>query len=242
MKLSKSLAAVAGLVTEGASVADVGTDHGYIPIYLTERGVASKVLALDVNKGPLERARIHIASCGLNEQIETRLSDGLRNISPGEADTMIAAGMGGGLVIKILEEGKEVVQTLSEFILQPQSEIDRVRRYLNEHGMCIAAEDMVCEDGKYYPVMKAVHGKSEIYEEWEYMYGKKMLLAKHPVLKEYLIREMRISREILQKLEEQKKTDRTVERIGEIKHKLECVGKALSCYGEEEERCYAEKS
>ncbi len=240
MELSKRLTAVAGLVTEGASVADIGTDHGYIPIYLTEKRIASKVLALDVNKGPLERARIHIASCGLNGQIETRLSDGLGNVSPGEADTMIAAGMGGGLVIRILEEGREVVQTLSVLILQPQSEIERVRRYLNEHGMYIAAEDMVCEDGKYYPVMKAIHGESEIYEEWEYMYGKRLLLAKHPVLKEYLAREMCICREILKKLEEQKKTARTEERTGEIRHKLECVKKALSCYGEEE-RCYAEK-
>lgn len=100
MELSKRLQAVADLVTEGASVADIGTDHGYIPIYLIEHHIAEKVIALDINRGPLERARMHIVGHGLKEKIETRLSDGLEKVLPGEVDTMIAAGMGGGLVIK----------------------------------------------------------------------------------------------------------------------------------------------
>ena len=123
MELSKRLYAVASLVTEGASVADIGTDHGYIPIYLMKEGIASKVIALDINKGPLERARLHIVGNGLKGQIETRLSDGLCKVMPGEVDTMIAAGMGGALVIKILTEGKKVVDSLTACILQPQSEI-----------------------------------------------------------------------------------------------------------------------
>ena len=120
------------LMTEGASVADIGTDHGYIPIYLMKEGIASKVIALDINKGPLERARLHIVGNGLKGQIETRLSDGLCKVMPGEVDTMIAAGMGGALVIKILTEGKKVVDSLTACILQPQSEIWKVRKYLCE--------------------------------------------------------------------------------------------------------------
>ena len=104
MELSKRLTKVASLVTEGASVADIGTDHGYIPIYLIENQIAARAIALDINKGPLERARMHIVGHGLKGQIETRLSDGLKEVKPGEVDTMIAAGMGGGLVIKILRE------------------------------------------------------------------------------------------------------------------------------------------
>ena len=106
MELSKRLYAVAGLVTEGASVADIGTDHGYVPIYLVKNKIASKVIAMDINKGPLERARMHIIGHGLKGQIETRLSDGLKMVNPGEVDAMIAAGMGGALVIKILEDSK----------------------------------------------------------------------------------------------------------------------------------------
>ena len=77
MELSKRLQAVADLVTEGASVADIGTDHGYIPIYLIEHNIAGKVIALDINRGPLERARMHVVGHGLKGKIETRLSDGL---------------------------------------------------------------------------------------------------------------------------------------------------------------------
>ena len=131
MELSKRLYAVAGLVTEGASVADIGTDHGYVPIYLVKNKIASKVIAMDINKGPLERARMHIIGHGLKGQIETRLSDGLKNLEPGEVDAFIAAGMGGGLVIKILEDSKEVVEQLKFAVLQPQSEIAKVRKYLD---------------------------------------------------------------------------------------------------------------
>ena len=192
MELSKRLHAVAGLVTEGASVADIGTDHGYIPIYLIQEGIASKVIALDVKKGPLERARMHIVGHGLKGQIETRLSDGLREVTPGEVDTMIAAGMGGGLVIHILEDSPETVKEISSFILQPQSEIDKVRRYLNEHGYRIVEERMVEESGKFYPMMRAVHGSGESYEEYEYLYGKRLLEEKDPVLRTYLLREQGI--------------------------------------------------
>ena len=134
MELSKRLKAVAGLVTEGASVADIGTDHGYVPIWLIQSGRAAKVIAMDVNEGPLERARGHIRSKRLENVIFTRKSDGLQALHVGEADTMIAAGMGGGLVIRILENSPEITADLKEFILQPQSEIHKVREYLNRHG------------------------------------------------------------------------------------------------------------
>ena len=122
MELSKRLKAVAGLVTEGASVADIGTDHGYVPIWLIQSGRAEKVIAMDVNEGPLERARGHIRSKRLENVIFTRKSDGLQALHVGEADTMIAAGMGGGLVIRILENSPEITADLKEFILQPQSD------------------------------------------------------------------------------------------------------------------------
>ena len=155
-ELSKRLQAVADLVTPGMRLADVGTDHAYIPIYLTQNGLVPSAIAMDINKGPLERADTHILEHGLDGKIVTRLSDGLVNLKMEEADTMIAAGMGGGLVIHILEEGKQIVSTLKGCILQPQSEIQKVREYLVEHGFRFEAEDMVEEDGKYYPMMRVV--------------------------------------------------------------------------------------
>ena len=230
MELSKRLYAVAGLVTEGASVADIGTDHGYVPIYLVESGIASKVIALDVNQGPLNRARMHIVGHGLGDRIETRLSDGLAMIRPGEVDTVIASGMGGPLTIRILQEGKEVADQLNALILQPQSEICRVRRFLTENGYQIEQEDMVLEDGKYYPVMRVVHGTKEPYEEWEYLYGKRLLEARHPVLLEFLKRELHIKESILEQLAGRSGSESARERAEEICREREWIQKALAQY------------
>lgn len=230
MELSKRLYAVAGLVTEGASVADIGTDHGYVPIYLVERGIASKVIAMDVNQGPLNRARMHIVGHGLGDRIETRLSDGLARIRPGEVDTVIVSGMGGPLTIRILQEGKEVADQLNALILQPQSEICRVRRFLTENGYRIEQEDMVLEDGKYYPVMRVVHGTKEPYEEWEYLYGKRLLEARHPVLLEFLKRELHIKESILGQLAGRSGSESARERAEEICREREWIQKALAQY------------
>lgn len=230
MELSKRLRAVAGLVTEGASVADIGTDHGYIPIYLVSQGIAEKVIASDINEGPLERARVHISEYkDTDGRIETRRSDGLKAIKPGEVDTMIAAGMGGGLIIKILEEGKGVTAQMDTLILQPQSEIKKVRSYLNSHGFRTAQEDMVKEDGKYYPMMKAVHGEERCYTDAELLYGRLLLEQRHPVLKEYLMREMRIRNDIAGRLRESAGR-RQEERAAEIERELLLIREALGRY------------
>ena len=230
MELSKRLQAVADLVTEGASVADIGTDHGYIPIYLIEHNIAGKVIALDINRGPLERARMHVVGHGLKGKIETRLSDGLEKVLPGEVDTMIAAGMGGGLVIKILTEGYPVVEILDTMILQPQSEIGKVRRFLNEHNLQITEENMVEEDGKFYPMMKVIHGKKEEYTICEYTYGKRLLLEQHPVLKKYLDREMQIKESVFQQLFKHQNSASAAERMEELKQEIILTQEALKYY------------
>lgn len=230
MELSKRLAAVAALVTEGASVADIGTDHGYVPVFLVEQGIADSAIAMDVNQGPLERARMHIAQCGLSDRIKTRLSDGLLALKAGEADTMIAAGMGGGLIIRIMEEGESVLDSLNACILQPQSEIGKVRKYLALHGLVIEKEDMVFEDGKYYPMMRAVHGKPEHYEEYEYIYGKRLLKMCHPVLKEFLLREQKIKESIIIRLHEHEKSEGVRRRLEELDRETEYIRQALKNY------------
>lgn len=230
MELSKRLYAVASLVTEGASVADIGTDHGYIPIYLMEHQIASKVIAMDINRGPLERARMHVIGHGLKGKIETRLSDGLQAVAPGEVDTMIAAGMGGGLVIKILEEGKKVVECLDVCILQPQSEIRKVREYLASHSLKIIKEDMVEEDGKFYPMMKVVHGAPETYTECEYLYGRCLLRNQHPVLKKYLQREMAIKESIVRQLDKRMNSESAAQRKEEIRREIILISEALEYF------------
>ncbi len=235
MELSKRLQKVADLVTEGASVADIGTDHAYIPIYLIKNHKVDRAIAMDVNKGPLERAKEHILAEGLEGKIDTRLSDGMEALDPYEVDEIITAGMGGALVIKILTDYPQVTESLKCGILQPQSEIHKVRRFLNHQGYKILAEDFVEEDGKYYPMMKVdfrAHA-SEAYTRCQYFYGKRLLEEKHPVLRQYLDRDKKIKEGILSKLNQkmkEKPQDRILDRIHGVEEELKIIEEALSVY------------
>ena len=112
MELSKRLRMNASFVTPGNRLADVGTDHGYIPIALVQTGKVSRAIAMDINKGPLERAALHIREQHLEDRITTRLSDGMTALKEGEADTVLIAGMGGALTVHILEGGSPMVYRL----------------------------------------------------------------------------------------------------------------------------------
>lgn len=146
---------MAGLVPKGAAACDIGCDHGFVAIYLVEKKISPRVIAMDINKGPLLRAKEHIGSMSLSTYIDIRLSDGLEKLETGEAECMIAAGMGGRLIVKIMSDYPEKLQSLRYLVLQPQSELSLVRRFLREQGFVIRREDMVLEDGKFYPMMLA---------------------------------------------------------------------------------------
>ena len=200
LQISRRLKAVAALVSPGLVLADVGCDHGYIPIYLIQKGQIPRAIAMDINQGPLLRAREHIREWGLEAYIETRLSDGLKALEPGEAQCLVIAGMGGPLMERILTQGAPILKDMKELILQPQSEIGHFRQFLAENGYRIIEEDMVEEEKKYYPMMKAVQGSMNYTKKAEYLYGKKLLEKRHPVLREFLEKEDRASRELLKKL------------------------------------------
>lgn len=214
IQLSERLLAAAGMVTKGNIVADIGCDHAYTSIYLCQAGIAPKVVAMDVNKGPLEGAKVHVAEANLSGQIDIRLSDGLQKLSPGEADTALICGMGGLLMIKILSDYPETTASLKELILQPQSEPSEVRKFLHKKGYRIAGEHMLKEDGKFYVMMRAVPCETpESYEtECEYLYGKLLLAGKNKVLKEYLTREWRLRSDVLDALEGQESENALMRR------------------------------
>ena len=140
MQLSERLNTILSLVSQSKCVADVGCDHGFVSIELINRKIAENVIAMDIRQGPLMRAQEHIMQTHLSDKIQTRLSDGVAALKPGEADSLIIAGMGGNLVIHILENGKETVKDMKQCILQPQSEIQKVRKYLRENDFKIIEE------------------------------------------------------------------------------------------------------
>lgn len=224
MRLSKRLELLLSFVEPGGRVADVGTDHGFIPVELVRRAIAYKAIAMDVRPGPLLRAREHIRQAGLWERIETRLGDGVERLSSGEADTVVIAGMGGQLVIHILENGRRLWGDVRHWILSPQSELDKVRRFLYDRGFELAREDMVEDEGKYYTVMDAVYknegdmGQGEL-TDMEYRYGPKLIEEKNEVLMEFLGREERELLEIIRGIEGnegEKARDRREELAGRI--------------------------
>ena len=208
--LSERLRAVASLVTPGQTLADIGTDHAYVPIRLVLDSLIPRAIAMDVNEGPLARAKENILRMGLADRIEARLSDGFEALEEGEVQCAVIAGMGGALTIRILSAFPRKVRKLDQLILQPQSELYEVRKYLEENGFRITAEDMVFEDGKYYPMMQVVpedgrncremQKEEKLPRRLSFLYGPCLLAQRHPVLKQYLKREERIRGQILEQL------------------------------------------
>ena len=246
--LSKRLKMLADMVSEGNRVADVGCDHGYLPIFLMQQGRIPGALAMDVRKGPLKAAREHIASGRLEDYIECRLSDGLKAYIAGEADTIICAGMGGRLMVRILTEGMDKAKAAGELILQPQSEIGEFRKFLRENDFFVVQEEAVQEDGKYYFAMRAVPPKAAVGtkvpeaesqkpenpEEQEVYdtYGKLLLESRNLVLQEYLQKRLEVLDD-LKKTTRESNTEKARERYQEISRELFIAEQALAFYEKE---------
>ena len=180
-------------MTEGNRLCDVGCDHAFLPIALVQEGRIPAALAMDVREGPLAIAAGNVAEAGLDDRIETRLSDGLEALRPGEADTIVLAGMGGRLVLDILAKGIDVAQTVREWILQPQSDVAEVRRWLRLSGFAAADEEMVRERGKFYTILQVkTDGAPLVLQEDAALadsFGAVLLEKRHPVLREFLEKE-----------------------------------------------------
>lgn len=249
--LSRRLRALADMVTPGKQVVDVGCDHGFVSIYLVQHGLSPKVLAMDVRTGPLSRAQEHIAAYGLESYISTRMSDGLHEFQDGEAQSLVCAGMGGRLMTKILTESRDKARRLEELILQPQSEIPEFRRFLRDEGYKLLDENILCEDGKYYFLMKVgysdrqecvrkaedvqrnaegVAGMWELYER----YGELLIKRRHPVLKQYLEESLRNLEQIVSTLTVNE-NERAQNRLAELKAEQAVLQQALALWNTEPE-------
>ena len=233
--MSRRLMTVASLVTAGNRLVDAGCDHAWLCIWLVKNGYCPSAIASDVREGPLAAAREHVTAFGLDDRIEVRLSDGLRAFRPGEGDSLVLAGMGGRLMKKILSENAPVRESFRELILEPQSETASVRRFLGDLGWEIRQERMVLEDGKYYPVLRAVRSGesgSGIPDDpdrpftQEEAFGGLLLDSGDPVLESCLKREKRILEEILAALAKSGSA-RALARRRETEMKLEQVKEAL---------------
>lgn len=157
VQLSPRLAAVAALVRRGAPMADIGTDHAYLPAYLVETGAVPRAIAGDVMAGPLEAARHTVESAGLAAQIELRLGDGLQVLQPGEVASVTLCGMGGALMASLLAAAD--LTGIERLVLQPMESPERLRAWLSSNGWRILHEELVEDSGRIYVVLAAERGE-----------------------------------------------------------------------------------
>lgn len=155
MKLSKRLQACADLVTPGCCLADIGCDHGYVPVWLVLNGKIEKAVASDINEGPLSSCQMLVEDYRLEDKIDCVLSNGLQQIAPDSVDDILIAGMGGELIAAILE----AADTLQgkHLILNPMTHPELARKWLYENGFAIRNDMIVADNGHHYSVLDAVY-------------------------------------------------------------------------------------
>lgn len=184
------LQAVADYIPPGETVADIGTDHALLPIYLVSRDVSPRVIGVEKAPGPLDAARRAVAESGLDGLIEVRAGDGLAPLHPGEARVLVLAGMGGRTIFAILDAAPAVVRAAQTLVLQPQEPVAPARRWLLQNGWCLADENLVEETGRLYLVIRAVKGESKPagkqVDDLLLEIGPVLVARKHPLLGRYL--------------------------------------------------------
>lgn len=191
-QLNPRLAVAASMVRPGARVADVGTDHGYLPIWLVKAGVCPRAVAVDLRPGPLARARDNLRRYQVEEAISLRLSDGLSEVSPREADDIVAAGMGGELIASILAAALWLRDPAKRLILQPMSSAEDLRLFLWENGFQILREVAVRDAGRVYTVISAAFsGRAQGEQPLLYPFLGGLECAASPEAREYAQRQLR---------------------------------------------------
>ena len=229
IKLSQRLQALAQFVPQGAQVADIGTDHGFLPCYLVQCGQADRVIACDINEHPLAVAQKNIADSQVGEKVLTRLGNGLQVIAPGEVNVVTIAGMGGALMVEILNDAPQVVDRLQRIILQPNIGAEVVRIWAEKNRWHIAAEDLVRENERFSVILVLEPGRSlQPMSAVELYLGPKLLADQHPLLGLYISEEWEKAQHILAQLaQSDSEESRQKEKL--LKRKWEDINGVITC-------------
>lgn len=226
-KLSERLRAVASFVEKGAVVADIGSDHAYLPCYLVANGVIDKAIAGEVVKGPYESALRNVATRQFTAYITVRLANGLQAIErDDQVTTVTIAGMGGSLIATILEEGKDRLSTVTRLITQPNIHAKPIRQWAQENGWKIVVEHIMKEDEKIYEIIVLERGESN-YSPVELYLGPFLMREQSAVFKEKWERERREKRRIYASLEQAEETPEIKQKKSEIKQSIKYISEVL---------------
>lgn len=187
MQLDSRLMAVASMVPKGYKIADIGTDHAYLPIYLITHNICPNAIATDIRLGPLKKASEHVQNHNLSDKIELRLGEGLEPLAPGEVDAVVIAGMGGETIARILEKYKAVADTLKRVIIQPMTNQPKLRKKLFEMQYHIIDETVALDDGKFYEIIVTQKGFHGFYDDIDIEIGPILKEKRASIIKDYLM-------------------------------------------------------
>ena len=246
MKFRNRLSAIFEMVPIGVTVADIGTDHAYLPVELILQNKVAFAVAGDVHEGPYQAAQATVRQAGLSEKISVRLGDGLAVLCPGEVDTVILAGMGGSTMIAILAASPAVTAQLKMLIMQPMNGAALLRRWLVHQGWSFDAETLVREEGRLYEIIrvtKGIHDGAEQSQQgvvrlgddiWQdesllYEIGPLLWRNKHPLLKLQLTLKIQALEAVLEKLEQSTSLLATIkaqqyrQQLAQLKEIIPCL-------------------
>lgn len=232
--LDQRLKKVVSYIPQGAVLADIGSDHAFVPCYCIQQGLVERAIAGEVNVGPMEAAHGQVALVQLDEQIEVRLGSGLTVLAPGEVTAVTIAGMGGTLIATILEEGKAHLSGEERLILQPNVDAVDVRKWLLEHGYALLSEAIVKENGKIYEILVAEKGEEMIYAEdadirkWELLFGPQLMREKAPAFIEKWQAEQQKRQFILEQMQRGNDSELLQEKITTIRRLIEKMKEVTS--------------
>lgn len=227
MELSKRLNWIVGKIEKSNIIMDVGTDHGYIPIYLVKNNIASKVIASDINKDPLKKAEINASLDGVRDKIELRLGGGLQPLKNKEAEAVIIAGMGGNLIRDILEHDLNKVKNLKYLILQPAQNPEVLREYLYTNNYEILEEDLCLDEGKYYEIFKVRYkiGNALRLDDIYYEVSPMLLKNKSLLLKDYIEYKIQKYKKVVECINDV--TEHAISRKNELNNRIETLEELL---------------
>lgn len=226
MELSLRLKTIASMVDECECVADIGTDHGYIPIYLIKSGVCKKAIASDINKGPVEKVKFNVGIEDLQDKVDCRLGGGLSTLKKGEAQGIVIAGMGGNLIRDIIEEKIDIFKNAEFAILQPVQNPEVLREYIYAKGYKIIDEELCIDENKFYEIIKIKYDNNiQAVDTIFYEVGEKLLSKNHPLVKDYIEYKIERCEKIFNNIKDN--TDLAQKRKVELREKIKRLEELL---------------